>query len=250
MAYRFPHSDAHHERHRHVNVLARLVGGVLVILLVGLSLLFANWTIAPQHLLWRSLSVNDPIGVATRPKLTRQSFDPIQCRSVLTQGGVYFQNIPDQGGDGGCPIKNGLMVTGGVATLSPAGAPMSCESALAYAVWNRQVVDAAAMETFGSPVVHVEHMGTYSCRKIAGDGPHPLSEHAFANAIDISGFKLADGREISVEKDWSDPGPKGQFLHRVRDGACRVFAMVLSPDYNGAHKNHIHVDMSVYRECH
>jgi hypothetical protein len=250
MAYRIPHSDKHEARHRHQNVLARLVGGILVIALAGLGFLCADWTIAPEHLLWKPLSVNDPIGIATRPKLTRQSFDPLQCRSVLTQGGIYYQNIPDQHAPEGCDVKNALMITGGVATLSPLGAPLSCEIALAYAVWNRQVVDQAAVEYFGSPVVHIDHFGTYSCRKIAGDGPKPLSEHAFANAIDVSGFRLADGREVSVEKDWSDPGPKGQFLHKVRDGACRVFGMVLSPDYNPAHKNHLHVDMSIYRECH
>lgn len=250
MAYRFPHSDAHTAHFDRRNLYARLFGLGLFALLAAIVLVFADRVIPPEHLFWKPLSVNDPIGIATAPKLKRQSFDPVQCRAVLTQGGVYFQNIPDQSGEGGCAIKNGMVVTGGVSTLTPAGAPMSCESALAYAVWNRQVVDQAAMDYFGSAVVHVEHYGTYSCRKIAGDGPKPLSEHAFANAIDISGFTLADGREISVEKDWSDPGPKGQFLHKVRDGACRVFAMVLSPDYNGAHKNHIHVDMSVYRECH
>lgn len=250
MAYRIPHSDKHEARHRHQNVLARLVGGILVIALAGVAFLCADWTIAPQHLIWKPLSVNDPIGIATRPKLSRQSFDPLQCRSVLTQGGVYYQNIADQRSPDGCEVKNGLMVTGGVATLTPLGAPLSCEIALAYAVWNRQVVDQAAVEYLGSPVTHVEHLGTYSCRKIAGDGPKPLSEHAFANAIDVSGFKLADGREISIEKDWKDPGPKGQFLHKVRDGACRVFGMVLSPDYNPAHANHLHVDMSIYRECH
>lgn len=250
MAYRIPHSEHHEAHHRRTTLFARAAGLMLFLIMLGLAFVFADWAVPPQHLPWTPLHVDDPIGAATRPKLTRQAFDPIACRKVLTEGGVYFQNVEDQKSGDGCEVKNGLVVTGGVSTLAPAGAAMSCESALAYAVWNRQIVDQAAIELLGSPVVHVEHLGTYSCRAIAGDGPHPLSQHAFANAIDIAGFRLADGRHISVEKDWKDPGPNGQFLHKVRDGACQVFGMVLSPDYNAAHFNHIHVDMSVYRECH
>lgn len=250
MAYRIPHTDRHKARHDHQNLLARAAGAILVALLAIIGLLCADWTVAPQHLLWKPLRVDDPIGLATRPKLTRQSFDPLQCRAILTQGGITFQNIPDRADPGGCGFRNAMMITGGVATPEPLGAPLSCEMSLAYAVWMRQVIDPAAVELLGSPVVHVEHLGAYSCRAIAGDGPKPLSEHAFANALDVAGFRLADGRVVSVAQDWADPGAKGRFLHRARDGACRVFAMVLSPDYNPAHQNHLHLDMSVYRECH
>jgi hypothetical protein len=68
------------------------------------------------------------------------------------------------------------------------------------------------------------------------------SEHARANAVDIAGFRLEDGTRISVAADWNDKGGKGRFLHQVRDGACRLFATVLSPDYNAAHHDHLHLD--------
>jgi hypothetical protein len=39
----------------------------------------------------------------------------------------------------------------------------------------------------------------------------------------------------------------------VRDGACRLFATVLSPDYNAAHRDHLHLDEAkrgaMWRAC-
>ena len=69
------------------------------------------------------------------------------------------------------------------------------------------------------------------------------SEHATANAIDIAGFVIEDGTRISVLRDW-DAGERGRFLDDVRDGACDLFATVLSPDYNAAHRDHLHLDQA------
>jgi hypothetical protein len=35
----------------------------------------------------------------------------------------------------------------------------------------------------------------------------------------------------------------------VRDGACLFFDGVLSPDYNAAHRDHLHLDRGRYRYC-
>jgi hypothetical protein len=60
---------------------------------------------------------------------------------------------------------------------------------------------------------------------------------------------LADGRRISVLRDWNDAAENGRFLKAVRDGACQQFNTVLSPDYNAAHRNHFHLDMGRWRVC-
>jgi hypothetical protein len=70
------------------------------------------------------------------------------------------------------------------------------------------------------------------------------SEHAGANAIDVAAFVLEDGRRVSVLADWADEGAEGRFLREARDGACRLFATVLSPDYNRAHRDHFHLDQA------
>jgi hypothetical protein len=70
-----------------------------------------------------------------------------------------------------------------------------------------------------------------------------MSKHAYAQAWDVTGFELEDGRVISVLKHWEKRGPKRNFLRAVRDDACRIFNVVLGPDYNAAHRDHFHVDM-------
>ena len=68
-----------------------------------------------------------------------------------------------------------------------------------------------------------------------------MSEHATANAYDIAGFKLADGRMVTLKQGWN--GSAGTFLRDLRLSACLLFNMVLSPDYNADHADHFHFDM-------
>ena len=75
------------------------------------------------------------------------------------------------------------------------------------------------------------------------------SQHATANAIDIAGITLAGGQNISVLRDWKDEGARGALLLDIRNGACRMFGAVLSPDYNAAHANHFHFDMGMWMTC-
>ena len=75
------------------------------------------------------------------------------------------------------------------------------------------------------------------------------SQHAYANALDVAAFRTTSGRRVSVLHDFHDPGPNGRFLRRARDGACRWFGAVLSPDYNSAHRDHFHLDMGRFGAC-
>lgn len=92
--------------------------------------------------------------------------------------------------------------------------------------------------------MRIEHFGSYNCRRIGGGEGGSWSEHSTADAIDVAGFRLADGRRVTVVRDWKGTGPEATFLHRVRAGACRLFATTLSPDYNAAHHDHLHLDQA------
>ncbi|RYF37384.1 MAG: extensin, partial [Comamonadaceae bacterium] len=59
----------------------------------------------------------------------------------------------------------------------------------------------------------------------------------------------ADGRRIGVLRDWSRPGPEADFLRKVHAGACRFFDGVLGPEYNAAHRDHLHLDGGAWRAC-
>jgi hypothetical protein len=112
------------------------------------------------------------------------------------------------------------------------------------------VVAPAAARDMGSEVVTIEHLGSFACRPIIGAGTTTeLSQHASANAIDIAGFVFANGAKVTVAHDWHGDDAKARFLHDVHDGACTIFPVVLSPDYNAAHQSHLHVDMSGFHFC-
>ncbi|HVJ02806.1 MAG TPA: extensin family protein, partial [Sphingomonas sp.] len=128
--------------------------------------------------------------------------------------------------------------------FSPARLGVSCPVAAALAMWEWNVVQPAAQRHFGQPVATIEHLGSYSCRRMYGRSVGDWSEHATADALDVAGFRLADGKRIRVLADWEEGGAKAAFLHEVRDGACRLFSTVLSPDYNAAHRDHLHLDQA------
>ena len=76
-----------------------------------------------------------------------------------------------------------------------------------------------------------------------------LSQHAFANAIDVSAFELSNGDVINVARDWRAKGAKAQFLRRISSDACNAFHVAVSPDGDANHFNHLHWDMGPYRSC-
>ena len=82
-----------------------------------------------------------------------------------------------------------------------------------------ETVEPAAQARFFARVVELETFGGYSCRSVDNMAGAQLSEHAFGNAIDISGFKLEDGREISIVRDRKRPDTQeSAFLREAHAG--------------------------------
>ncbi|HEX7782683.1 MAG TPA: extensin family protein [Sphingobium sp.] len=202
----------------------------------------------PQDLPWTPLDLAQPVGQFTGRKLAGLTQDPQACRSMLRKAGVAFTPLQPQG-SGRCSAVDAvrLMPAHGAIGLSPANVAPSCPVVAALKLWEWHVVQPAAQRIFGQSVVRITHYGSYSCRRMYGRSTGDFSEHATADAIDIAGFVLADGRKISVVRDWREDGSadKGAiFLRAVRDGACGLFSTVLSPDYNAAHRDHLHLDQA------
>ena len=121
---------------------------------------------------------------------------------------------------------------------------MTCPLARQFARWARESVQPAADQWFGSGVQRIETFGTYACRPVNGRPGARLSEHAFANAVDVSGFRLANGRLITVQDGWNGEDERvRRFLRQVHQGGCRRFNVGLSPDSDAYHYNHLHFDM-------
>lgn len=221
---------------------ALLDTAVFAMLLVPLVNAYAP----PEDLPWKPLRLGDPIGMATAYKFGRAAADPATCRAVLEEGGVRFVEEP-QRARGDCETLNTVRISGG--GLTPAAPVMTCPVALGYAFWLRHSVQPAAREELGAPIARIDHYGTFSCRNVYGRAQGRRSEHASANALDVSGFRTASGRRITVARDFRGEDAEGRFLRRVRTDACPWFGAVLSPDYNRAHADHLHLDWGRYRVC-
>ncbi|MDO1559355.1 extensin family protein [Brevundimonas sp. 2R-24] len=232
----------------------------------------------------RPVGAATPIKIARfqpvpQPSLADAEFE--RCLAVLEQAGVQVERVDPREEQGFCVIRNGVRITGGTTPLSPGGQPMACPLAIRYAIWDRQALQPAAREVLGAEVERVEVAGTYACRTVGNaTGPEArVSEHARANALDVFSIRLGDGRTISVASDWGaidpnsraaraaeqaileaggtpvraeappEPGPEGRFLRRIRDEGCRIFGTVLSPEYNAAHRDHLHLDGSTFSLC-
>ena len=114
--------------------------------------------------------------------------------------------------------------------------------------FERSALQPIAHRILGSGVKRLKHVGTYNCRGLR-QFKNILSQHAFANAIDVSGFVLEYGQSISVEADWKRSDPKSQFLREVSSAACDAFHVTVSPGDDVNHWNHLHWDMGLYRNC-
>jgi len=148
--------------------------------------------------------------------------------------------------DSRCQVDTAVRVSRVEAVLNHP-AVMSCGLASRLDDFEREVVQPLAVEELGRRVVRINHLGSFSCRRTNGGGR--LSQHALGLAIDIGGFRLSDGSTVSVEHDWAEPGPKRMFLRRLARRACGYFSVVLTPDSDADHYNHLHLDIGPDRLC-
>ncbi len=187
-----------------------------------------------------------------RPQMTSapsfNSPEAQQCAVDLKQAGVKFTPLPNQDHGGGCSSIDSVKLLDIGTPTSGLGA-MTCPLARNFAAWAQYAVKPAAQKYFGQKVVKIETFGTYSCRNIYGGRSGRLSQHAYSNAVDVSGFVLADGRRIMLDGGWKGDKASQDFLRALHKSACRRFGTVLSPDYNAAHYNHFHMDMSGNGYC-
>jgi hypothetical protein len=194
------------------------------------------------------LDVSQPPNLLTRFKLARLGNDPQLCDRALVTSTLRYTHQADSGDNKECPLRNVVRVQGSDVRLSSSFLA-TCPLAVAFALFERHALQPAAQEAFGQAVVQVDHLGSFACRNVNNHANGRRSEHAAANALDIAGVRLADGRRISVQAGWSGKRDEAEFLRRVQKGACQSFSSVLGPDYNVAHRDHFHVDMGRWSVC-
>ena len=143
--------------------------------------------------------------------------------------------------DGMCGAAKPLRVTAlpdGL-PLSPA-ATLTCVTAEALGRWSTEV-QVIAERTLGKAAQTVQIGGSYECRGQNHDPSAKLSEHAYANGVDVMGFTF-EGRAPVTIGAVREGTPEAAFETAVRTRACAFFRTVLGPGSDAAHANHLHLD--------
>lgn len=223
-----------------------------VLIVITLLALAAWWSLPwlKSHLpaQWNPfipLNVTDPPGWITRYKLQQLKGDPQTCLAVLqrasAQGLVSFREEPQPKGE--CTIAQPIRISKfGPVSLSSsflASCPMAVASTM-YVTRSHQLLQQTEV---ASPLRRIEHVGSFACRNVYHRQQGQRSEHATAEAWDITAFQLANGRWLRVAKNWQEPASESAALHILWRNGCASFGNALGPDYNAAHASHFHLGM-------
>ena len=226
-----------------------VIAAALSVLLAAAVSVRSGWIAVPESWNpWAPLRLEAPPGVLTRYKLGRLSQDPAACAAFLATTPLRYERLSDRITGENCGLTDAVRIDALPAEVGESFS-LSCPAAASLALWQRHVLDTAAREILGSAVARLEHFGSYACRNVYNRPASTRSRHATAEALDVAGFVLADGRRIRVLRDWGTDSAESRFLQALRDGACDYFDGVFSPDYNAEHRDHFHLDRGPYRIC-
>jgi len=194
------------------------------------------------------LTLDDPPGKITQYKLRRLT--PEACGALLSQANqrklIHTQPVADSAG--ACPLANVVRVRDfGPVSLSSSFLA-SCPLALSSALFVSQQARPLTKTLMGRELTRIDHLGSFACRNIYHRADARRSEHASAEALDVSAFRLAGGERVTVLKGWTSAKTQ-PWLQALLAASCGYYGNGLGPDYNAAHANHFHLGMRGFGLC-
>ncbi|WP_395374047.1 extensin family protein [Marinicella sp. W31] len=198
---------------------------------------------------WIPFTIKDPMDTTIQEKLRHLS--PQSCLSIVAETAppdLQYATLSDHKAPSDCQLKNVLLVHHTTLEL-PQAMIIHCPLLTSWLMFEQQQLQPLARKHLGSEVEKLRLYSSFSCRNVYGRESGKRSQHANAAALDIGGFTLTDGTQVSVLNHWSGNDAKSAFLKAVRDQACHYFGTVLGPEYNDAHHNHFHMDLSANNLC-
>jgi hypothetical protein len=197
----------------------------------------------------------DPESLAHAPATTYANLLPSQCLALVNKRGLPHQRV-SAGAQG---ITTPLRLTDqlhGVKFVIPGRKSrfglLDCRLLLALndfaALITQYGVSEVRIDSFYRPRAHLP-------------GRKKLSQHAFGLAMDLIEFKLTDGTTLNIDRDFQGTLGQpvcGQQAHLIEDtpnarslrnlvcaiASSGIFHNTLTPNYNPAHHNHLHLDIT------
>ena len=230
--------------------LRRVLSATIVAVVVAASV----WTgyvyveqLPPNSLPWKPVVLNAAPRWLAHAQLNQFGRDGAECKAALDAASLTYTPLPDHSAGDECGFIDVVRLDKPAVAFDP---KVTATCALSAAlVWYEDQLHTVARADLGTDLVAIEQVGTYACRNINSDASGPRSEHATANAIDIVGFRFANGRTVSVGRNYGASTAAGKFLDDAHARACSLFNVVLGPRYNRLHATHFHLDMGGYRIC-
>ncbi len=224
--------------------------GVMVLLVLLATGWWGVQQLPPQYNPFAPLTLDEPPTALTRYKLRQLANQPQECAALLAQaqarGMISWHAQADS--TGACPLKNVVRVARfGTVRLSSSFLA-SCPLAVRSAMFIHRAAPQAEQRQ-GSALTQIDHVGSYACRNIYHRPQGRLSEHATADALDISGFRFANGQRVTVEKGWRASGKTSGVLKALFQQSCAYYGNALGPEYNAAHAGHFHLGVRGFGLC-
>lgn len=145
----------------------------------------------------------------------------------------------------GCGVQDAVRLRSVDGVTLSQEAVMDCGTAKALKSWVSRSAK-PELRSLGGGLVRLRVAAHYACRTRNNLPGARISEHGKGRAIDISGFILRDGSEITVLKGWN-AGRSKRAMRAMHKGACGPFGTVLGPNSDRFHRDHFHFDTARYR---
>ncbi len=145
----------------------------------------------------------------------------------------------------GCVIEDAVRVRSVSGVGLSQKSVMDCKTADALKTWLNSAAKPALAKK-GGGLQSLKVAAHYACRPRNNQKGAKLSEHGKGRAIDISGFRLVDGTDVTVLNGWN-ASRFSKAMRQMHKGACGPFGTVLGPKANRFHRDHFHFDTARYR---
>ena len=176
------------------------------------------------------------------PKDITRKDDTESCFQMLRAIGAKFTVAAATVDYGKCHVENPVNLRSVTIKQNKIDLPeaplLNCKFALQFSKWLSESGAPILAAQMNSPVERISTGPGFECRGRNGDGTAKVSEHGYGNAVDLTTFRLRNGKILNVADS--------TLLQGVRASGCGYFTTVLGPGSNAAHASHFHFDMGAH----